>query len=116
MKSSQEDRPSYYALLESPETEAFRAILQEQNALLESAEDPESLDKKTWNALEKRREKEIARLYDVYPLNPVVIDWYADTRKDVAEARNLKEMARSLLTHDDPMRDVLAEEIEGLSA
>jgi hypothetical protein len=45
-----------------------------------------------------------------------VMDWYADTCSDLSEVRNLKSMARALLAHDDPMRELLAEEIEGLLA
>ncbi|MEN9353204.1 MAG: hypothetical protein RL318_529 [Fibrobacterota bacterium] len=109
-------RPSYYALLDSEETQVFRSLCQEQNALLEAAEDAGALQRsKEWKALEKKREAEIRRLHDAFPMNPVVMDWYADICTDLVEVRNLKSMARALLAHDDPMRDLLAEEIEGLS-
>ena len=110
-------RPSYYAILESDSTQVFRDICQQQNAMLEEAEDAGALEKsKAWKALEKRREVEIHRLYDAFPMNPVVMDWYADTCSDLSEVRNLKSMARALLAQDDPMRELLAEEIEGLLA
>lgn len=107
---------NYMDILESPVTEEFRRLCAEQAAILEAADEKGKIDKKAFAALDKKRNKEIAALYQQFPLHPVVIDWYADTCEDEAEMVSLKEMAIALLPAGDAMREAIAQEIEDLRA
>ena len=114
MKSKKKSRPAYYAVLESEAMREFRDICSRQNALLGTSAKLGAADRKTFSGLERKRVAEIVKLHDLFPMNPIVMDLFADTLEDLTEIRSLKEMARALLTHHDPMRGVLTAELTDL--
>lgn len=114
MKSKKKSRPAYYAVLESEAMREFRDICARQNALLEASTKLDGAQRKAFAGLERRRVAEIAKHHDLFPMNPIVMDLFADTLEDRTEIRLLKEMARALLAPDDPMRAALTAELAEL--